>query len=78
MIIHSSANLASLIAETMTLYREKKIKAVEPLEVFDVSDIAQAYRYFGNGSRIGKVAISLQNPESMVPVSRDRVLLYCK
>ncbi|CAG8973482.1 hypothetical protein HYALB_00011077 [Hymenoscyphus albidus] len=58
---------SSLVAETMSLYRQKKIRAVEPLKVFDVSEITQAYRYFGLGNRMGKIAISLENNDSMVP-----------
>ncbi|PHH80580.1 hypothetical protein CDD80_839 [Ophiocordyceps camponoti-rufipedis] len=56
-----------LIAEVMTLYRQGKIKA-PPVATFDVSEIAQAYRYFTNKDRIGKVAISMENPHSRVPV----------
>jgi hypothetical protein len=37
-------NSRSLVAETMSLYRQKKIKAVDLLKVFDVSEIIQAYR----------------------------------
>ncbi|KAJ5635342.1 polyketide synthase-nonribosomal peptide synthetase [Penicillium longicatenatum] len=58
---------SELLAETLSLYRQKKIKAIEPLKVFDVSEITQAYRYFGLGSRIGKIAISLENDASLIP-----------
>ncbi|RDW91779.1 polyketide synthase-nonribosomal peptide synthetase [Coleophoma crateriformis] len=58
---------SNLVAETMTLYRQKKIRAVEPLKVFDISEITQAYRYFGLGNRMGKVSISLENGESLIP-----------
>lgn len=53
----------------MSLYRQKKIKAVQPLKVFDVSEMSQAYRYFGLGNRMGKVAISLEDMNAVVPVS---------
>ncbi|PFH62270.1 hypothetical protein XA68_14401 [Ophiocordyceps unilateralis] len=56
-----------LIAQVMALYREGKIKTL-PVATFDVSEIAQAYRYFTNKDRIGKVAISMENPHSRVPV----------
>ena len=59
----------SLLAETLSLYRQKKIRAIEPLKVFDVSEITQAYRFFGLGNRIGKIAISLENKDSLIPVS---------
>jgi hypothetical protein len=59
----------SLLVETLSLYRQKKIKAIEPLKVFDVSEITQAYRFFGLGNRIGKIAISLENANTLIPVS---------
>ena len=34
---------------------------------FDVSDISSAFRYFANASRIGKVAITFDNPSSLIP-----------
>jgi hypothetical protein len=34
-----------------------------------VSEITQAYRFFGLGNRIGKIAISLENTNSLIPVS---------
>ncbi|PKX88903.1 type I polyketide synthase [Aspergillus novofumigatus IBT 16806] len=58
---------ASLLAETLSLYRQKMIKAIEPLKVFDVSEITQAYRFFGLGNRIGKIAISLENANTLIP-----------
>ncbi|CRL29590.1 unnamed protein product [Penicillium camemberti] len=32
-------------------------------------EITQAYRFFGLGNRIGKIAISLENTNSLIPVS---------
>jgi len=57
-----------LMAETLDLYRAGDIKP-PPLKVFDVAEIAQAYRYFAGTSRVGKVVISLENPQSLVPVA---------
>ena len=57
-----------LLAEVLRLYREKKIVRIEPLEVFDISDITQAFRYFSSRNRMGKVAINLQNPTSVLRV----------
>ncbi|GAW26376.1 putative polyketide synthase [Rosellinia necatrix] len=56
-----------LIAEVIVLYREGKIKP-PPIATFDIADIAQAYRYFNNKDRIGKVVVSMENPLSRVPV----------
>ena len=55
----------SKFQEALRMYRAHEIKPV-PIRVFDVSEITQAYRYFSNPSRIGKVVISLQNPNSLV------------
>lgn len=57
-----------LMAETLELYRAEHIKP-PPFKVFDVANIAQAYRYFADTSRVGKVVISLENPQSLVPVA---------
>ena len=54
-------------AEVIDMYRAGKIKA-SPIATFDISQIGQAYRYFGNKDRIGKVVISMENPKSRVQV----------
>lgn len=64
----------SLIAESLDLYRAGKVKP-PPIKVFDVSEIAQAYRYFNNKDRVGKVVVSMENPGSLVPVRSTRRLL---
>ena len=53
----------------LELYRAGKITAVKPLKVFDVSDIVSAIRYFSSTTRMGKVAISLEDPDSQITVS---------
>lgn len=70
-IYHSSsprmhALWQKLLARVFTLYREGKITAFEPLKVFPIDEITQAYRYFSTRTRMGKVAISLQQPESII------------
>lgn len=59
-----------LMAETLELYRAEKIKPL-PVKVFDVSHVAQAYRYFANKDRVGKVVISMEDELSRVPVSQS-------
>lgn len=54
-------------AEVIDMYRAGIIKA-SPIATFDVAEISQAYRYFGNKDRVGKVVISMENPESLVQV----------
>jgi NADPH:quinone reductase-like Zn-dependent oxidoreductase len=55
-----------LLFQTMEMFRSKKLKPIHPLKVFDVSDIGQAYRYLSLRTRIGKIAVSMQNPESQI------------
>ncbi|KFA53738.1 hypothetical protein S40293_01625 [Stachybotrys chartarum IBT 40293] len=57
---------AQLMSETFSLYRGGKIRSFEPLRVFDVSETAQAFRYFSSRNRIGKIAINLENPDSTI------------
>ena len=57
----------------MELYREGIIHPIEPLETFDVSQLAQALRRFAAEDWMGKVAISFETPQSIIPVC----LLFC-
>ena len=52
----------------MTLYRKGTIQPVEPIETFDVSQIPHALRRFAAEERMGKVAISFENPISILQV----------
>ena len=56
----------------MSLYRAGSIKAFDPLKVFDVSDISNAFRYFSSKNRMGKIAISFENGDSLVRVLPTR------
>ncbi|KAI0895264.1 putative polyketide synthase [Annulohypoxylon nitens] len=58
---------ASKMKEALEWYRSGHVK-LGPSTVFDVTDIAQAYRYFSSKDRIGKVVISLENPQSPIQV----------
>ncbi|KAL2802548.1 hypothetical protein BJX63DRAFT_440810 [Aspergillus granulosus] len=57
-----------LVGEVMALYREGKITPIEPVKVFDISETAQAFRYFSSRSRMGKVVINLQDESSEIQV----------
>lgn len=59
-----------LLSQVMTLYRQGRIAAFEPLKVFDVTQTTEAFRYFSSRSRIGKVAISLENADSTIRVQK--------
>ncbi|RYP81174.1 hypothetical protein DL769_002122 [Monosporascus sp. CRB-8-3] len=57
--------------EALEWYRSGRIK-LAPIKIFEVADITQAYRYFSSKDRVGKVVISLENPESLIPVAEPR------
>ena len=57
-----------LLAQVMSLYREDKIMGFEPLQVFDVSEVAQAFRRFSSRSRMGKIAINLERITATIDV----------
>ena len=59
---------ASLMKTVLEMYRGAQISAIEPLKIFDVSQTTDAFRYFSSKNRMGKVAISLENPHSKVKV----------
>jgi NAD(P)-dependent dehydrogenase (short-subunit alcohol dehydrogenase family) len=50
------------------LYRTGAAKP-GPIAKFDVSEISQAFRFFSTKDRIGKVVVSLEQPDSLVSVS---------
>lgn len=61
-----------LLTDVLRLYREKKLMRIEPLEAFDVSNIAQALRSFSSGDRLGKIAINLENGPSVLQVQPSK------
>ncbi|KAI2686207.1 hypothetical protein CBS147317_2346 [Penicillium roqueforti] len=64
--LHSLWN--DLLSQVMKLYRQGTITAFEPLNIFDIGETEQAFRYFSSRSRIGKVAINLERAESTIPI----------
>ncbi|ROT38902.1 polyketide synthase [Sodiomyces alkalinus F11] len=56
-----------LMAETLDLYRSNAIQPL-PTKVFDASQVVEAYRYFADKERVGKVVISMEDQHSRVPV----------
>ena len=57
-----------MLQDVIGLYRDGKIKAFDPLKVFEAAEVSQAFRYFFGKNRIGKIAISFENDASMVKV----------
>lgn len=68
--IHAPADVfKSLLHESVELYRYGRIKFFPPPQIFDISDVVKAFRAVSLSSRIGKIAVSLENPDSVIPVS---------
>lgn len=65
---HNRAVWDGLMGQVIELYRAGDIQA-PPIKVFGVSEITQAYRTFTQHDRIGKIVISLENPQARIPVS---------
>ncbi|KAK9777740.1 hypothetical protein SCAR479_05423 [Seiridium cardinale] len=63
--------LSNKVQQALNLYRSREIKQA-PITTFDVSDITQAYRYFHSKDRVGKVMVSLENPQSLIPLSPSK------
>ncbi|KAL9130123.1 MAG: hypothetical protein Q9217_001597 [Psora testacea] len=59
---------SKLLTQIMTLYREGVIRPIEPLETFDISDLPKALKRYSKEHRMGKVSVSLENPNSLVKV----------
>ncbi|OQE18226.1 hypothetical protein PENSTE_c018G07178, partial [Penicillium steckii] len=55
-----------MLRQILDLYRAGTIRTIHPLKVFDISEAAQAFRWFSSNNRIGKVTISFENKESIV------------
>ncbi|TAQ88229.1 hypothetical protein B7494_g3462 [Chlorociboria aeruginascens] len=56
-----------LLYRSVELLREGKVKVISPLKVFPASEIIQAFRYFSQSSRMGKVAVSFEQAAT-IPV----------
>ena len=63
---------SSLIAEAVRLFRENKIRAISPRRQFDISSIRDAFRHFSSPNRMGKVLITMQDPDSLVEIVPQR------
>ncbi|KAL9107955.1 MAG: hypothetical protein Q9187_008355 [Circinaria calcarea] len=57
-----------LLKRTIELLRTNKIRAISPLKVFSAAEVGQAFRYFSLGTRIGKVAVSFEEPDTHIQV----------
>lgn len=58
-----------LLEKSVNMVRSGAIRPVQPLKIFDVSHISDAFEHFGVASRMGKVVVSLSDPGSKILVS---------
>ena len=56
--------MTSLLCESLSLFRANSTSTNTPLKVFGIEDITQAFRYFSSPSRLGKIAVSFENPQA--------------
>ncbi|KAI1173842.1 putative polyketide synthase [Nemania sp. FL0916] len=61
-----------LLEETFQLFREGVLQPIEPREAFDISEIVQSFRFFSQPARKGKVALKMDNPNSMIKLRPER------
>ena len=54
--------------DVIDMYRDGQISVIEPLKVFDVSQMTQALWHFSSKDRMGKIAISLEDPDVRLKV----------
>ena len=59
---------ARLLKETIELLEQSKIQHPQPLRVFNVSEVKQAFKQLQNAGDIGRIIIS-PKPDDVVPVS---------
>ncbi|KAK6544731.1 hypothetical protein TWF694_001416 [Orbilia ellipsospora] len=59
---------SDLISRAFKFYRGLD-SANLPLEIFDVENISDAFRKFSSKSRIGKISVSLERPDSLLNVT---------
>ncbi|TRX91638.1 hypothetical protein FHL15_007420 [Xylaria flabelliformis] len=65
--------LASKMKQVLHMYRSGHITAT-PITKFDIAEVAQAYRYFSAQDRVGKIVVSMTNPQSIIPVALSKYL----
>ncbi|PYI29622.1 polyketide synthase [Aspergillus indologenus CBS 114.80] len=58
----------ALLTESLDLVRSKICEPCFPIKTFDASDITDAFRHFSLGTRLGKVTVSFQDPNTKIRV----------
>ncbi len=63
------------MAQVNDMFHEGIIQPIEHIRTFDISDLEQAMMYFANGTHMGKVVVTFDNPQALLKVYD---LCYCK
>ncbi|KAJ5797279.1 polyketide synthase [Penicillium pulvis] len=50
------------------LLRDGKVQPVQPLKSFTAADLIRAFRHFNDPARMGKIVISFEDPDLIIPV----------
>ncbi|GLA42609.1 putative PKS/NRPS-like protein biosynthetic cluster [Aspergillus niger] len=58
----------ALLTESLDLVRSKICEPCFPIKTFETSDITDAFRHFSLGTRLGKVTVSFQDPNTNIKV----------
>ncbi|PYH68297.1 polyketide synthase [Aspergillus vadensis CBS 113365] len=58
----------ALLTESLELVRAKICEPCFPIKTFEASDITDAFRHFSLGTRLGKVTVSFQDPNTKIRV----------
>ncbi|KAF7861910.1 hypothetical protein EAF04_007791 [Stromatinia cepivora] len=58
-----------LLENCMQYFRQGAIQPIRPTEIFDASQIEEAFRYVQKGQRIGKIVVSMPADSSQLPTS---------
>ena len=68
-VVDNNTELGSQLMKTVNEhYQTGRITPISPLNVFDISALDQALSSFSQGTHIGKLVVSFQNPKSIVKV----------
>ncbi|GLB08646.1 type I Iterative Polyketide synthase (PKS) [Aspergillus tubingensis] len=58
----------ALLTQSLELVRAKICEPCFPIKTFEASDITDAFRHFSLGTRLGKVTVSFQDPNTKIRV----------
>lgn len=67
--------LLRLMSELGEMYRQGSIRPIDFITTFDVQELEEAMMYLSSGTRIGKVVVMFENPQSMLKVSPNFMIL---